>query len=210
MKNLLPRRELGRLFGDVTFREFSHKDMEEIKRMKPQTLFGLALSTWKRIVQFNLLPVSPEALAGDIERKDPEVHAKISKIIGAPVIKDISYVSAAVNGQGRNQRTVAEIFAVRVYPNNLHLADVEFERPVRPADGGAYKDMIGEYTGLFTKVAKNAIRYGKSQGCNYLLLAARSPYHAEIFAKAGFLMEDHIAESRAQELGIGIPMIRQL
>ncbi|MDA8078713.1 MAG: hypothetical protein M0Z79_07200 [Nitrospiraceae bacterium] len=210
MKNLLPRQELSRLFGEVTFREFAHKDMEEIRRMKPQTLFWLAFSTWKRIVQFNLLPVSAEALDDDIMRKDPEAHVKISKIIGAPVIKDISYVNAAVAGQDRNERTVAEIFAVRVYPNNLHLANVEFERPVRPAEHDAYKDMIGEYTDLFTKVAKNAIRYGKEQGCNYLLLTARLPYHAEIFARAGFLMEDHVSESHAQELGVGIPMIRQL
>lgn len=209
MRDIMPREELCRLFGsDIAFEEYTLKEMDAIKELKPHTLFGLTMTIWNRVVDFNLYPVNPSAVEKQVERKDPETYLRISRILGTDIIRDIYYSRGAI-GYDRCG-TISELFAAQVYPNNLYLADIEISRPERPGGNGEYKELIHAHVGLFHKLVENAVKFGKARRCNYLLLTAKSEYQVDIFARCGFLLETPTTESRTRQYEMGTPMIRQL
>lgn len=209
LRDILPKEEMYRLFdGGITFEEYTFKDIDSIKEMKAHILFGLTMYVWNRIVRFNLVEVDPSAVTDYIERKDPDIYRKASSILGADIIKDLYYVKGQIEGASNDSMTVSELLAARIYPNNLHLADISFILPEKTPSKGDYNDPDLQHEYLLYKLIDNAVRYGKSKGCNYLMLTLKSSHYVKIFSKCGFMLEDPLTETKSVELGMGIPMLK--
>ena len=194
----------------ITFEEYTLNDIDRIKQIKSHVLFGLTLYVLDRIIRFNLAPVDPLDVADYIQRKDPDIYKKASKLLGADIIRDLYYGKGETESDSTGNMTVTELLAAHIYPNNLHLADISFILPEKPLSKGDYNDPNLQHEYLLYKLIDNAIRYGKSKGCNYLMLTLKSSHHVKIFSKCGFMLEDPLTETRSVELGMGIPMLKMI
>lgn len=211
MKDILPKEEICRFIDKgIFFNEYSLKDIDMIKDMKSHILSGMTMNVWNWIVRFNLLPASTSLMNDYFSFEDPEAYKKISKILGTNIIKDIYYVRAELDDPLLRDIKVAELFSACVYPNNLYLADFDFTILNGLFAKGMYGYRFQDQKVLLNKLIDNAMDYGRSKGCNYLMLAARTSDHIENFVKRGFVLEDPVIESFALKHGLGVPMVRQL
>src|SRR5574337_1613613 len=122
LREVMPVDALKARFPDILAKEISGlANMPTFEREHAKELVNLALHQWDRIVAFGPDDIDPMAIAKWVEREDPGLCRRVSKILGRPLVQDILYAEMSVR-RGSEAVTVAEIMVAHLYPGDLHLA----------------------------------------------------------------------------------------
>jgi GNAT superfamily N-acetyltransferase len=206
---ILPVAALRQRFPELWVEEYGRGQIADIVRLKGPAMHGMALSIWNRVVSFRTDAVDPQAIAKWVRTEDPRLHQRIERIIGKRVIQDLYYGHAKLDVNGE-ALTVAEATVACVYPNDLHIADVEFSNPHQPIPEAERLYQYQHYRGLgllssFLQAAEAA---AKRMGCRNLTLTAADGGLMDMFAGYGFHVEESWIGQQAHQSGFGFPMER--
>jgi len=210
LDRVFPKQEIVNRFGaDLIFEELGKSDLAEIARRNRACVFGIAASAWNRIVVKQWHNVRPTQFAAYFQKGDPDLHAAISRLIQAEVIRDIYSVKVWRKPKQANS-LIAELIVAWVYRNDLHLADVTFRNPDRPIPTRLrrFADQHYEGLGLLPRLLEGLQRKAVNLGCEQLTLTAARRDQVGLFSRHGFLVEDSESGRILLELGAGIPMER--
>jgi len=212
LNEVLPKKQLVEHFGgNVVFEEYGKSDFRTIAAKVPNCFHGLAANVWNRIVFRGWNAVDPQQLAPYFQTTDPNLHAAISEIIGAEVIRDIYYVKGWKKPK-KTTNLIVEMLVAWVYRNDLQLGDITFRDPARPIPRRLRKFVDQEYQGLglLPTLMENLRRKAEELGCEQLTLTAARKDQVNLFGRFGFVVENTISGRMAMRLGLGIPMERNV
>ena len=213
MDSLLLKEELQSRFDKpVDIQEYGIADLDRIIKLLPKPMWAIGLNVWGRIVYCGLNEVNIYAIEEYVAAEDPRLFEEIGKIIEQDVIKDIYLLQAQVQDSSLPYATVAQVLAARVYPNDLHFADVTFTNPYRPIAPEKRKFTYQEYEGLgllgtvIDRIEKEAV----SESCYYLTLTAAAIDLVPLFSQYGFTVENSPIAEMGLENGQCIPMEKRI
>ncbi len=213
LEKIFPRDELKRKFKkEISFVELGLSDFHTLKRDVPIKIHSLGLNIWDRIVQYQLKPVLPQAIANFVESEDPNICEEISRLIGEKVVKDLYYVKGEIKDPSLDRKTCAEFLTAHIYPNNIHLTDIEFSDPYKPLSMTERKYEFQDFAGLnlLGTLINNMVEVGKAVGCEYIVLSAAGVDLVPKFERHGFRVENTASGRQAMKDGVGPPMERKL
>lgn len=192
---------------------FDHKNknfevLDKIVKKEPMTVHGMSMNIWNRIVQYNLKMVNPMALAKEVDDRDPFIFRKISKIIREPILQEVVYCESKIIDPSLEYNTTYEIMIGKVFPNDIHLADIEISNPYQPIIESERKHPQQHYKGLglLKYQIDELISYCKKSNCGFLTLTASTKDQYNLFKKYGFEIEDNKVAKIGLEIGLGISM----
>lgn len=182
--------------GPVVIDQFGMPEMPDIVREFDQDLCNLALNVWNRIVQVEKRRVDPMSLASFINLKtgqhNPLMLGAIEQIIGEPVIKEIAFTHCRIEDDSLDDNTVARLFLARVYPNDLHIADVCYQNPFEPIpDGQGYEMQSYRGLGMLRETLERVEACARSRDCNFITLTAAGDDNYRLFSRYGFTRENN-------------------
>lgn len=206
--DVVPFTELKAMFGsDLTVREYGKADLGQIIKEKPLGMHALGGNIWNRVVTKQWAQVDPMQLRNHFQRKDPKLHAAISKVVGEDVIRDILYMKVW-RGVPRKANLVMELLVANVFRDDLHLGDVTFcdpDRPIAPIDR-IYEMQTHKGLGLLGILLQSMMRHAREKGQQQLTLTAADSDLVPLFQEHGFVVENSIAARMGLQLGMSIPM----
>ena len=190
---------------------YSNNDNDELSKLvkkEPMMMFEMSLSVWNRIIQFKLKDVNPNALSDYIDKQDPMIYREISRIICEPVFYEVLFFELKINDPKLRYNCIHEITVGRVFPNDIHLADIEFTNPYEPIPKFLAKspNQIFKGLGLLGQQIDRLVEYAKKNNCGFVTLTASSINEYELFKKYGFQLEDSDIAEIGLKSGSGIPM----
>ena len=188
----------------VRVKQYGGDEYEEIVKLEPEILGGLGLHSWNRIVQVEKREVDPYAVAPHIDRRSGigklSIIPFIGTVIGEPLIKDISLtvatiedrdLMAALDDYEFDEPTVAKLMLARVYPNNIHIADIYCQNPYQPIPESERRYAWSAYRGL-KMLGPTTVRleeYARAKGCEFLTLTAAADDLVPLFTTWDFALE---------------------
>ena len=189
-------------------------DLEKITKLEPQTINGIAMNVWNRIVGYKYRKVNPMELADFAN--DPCVHQMISKIIGEPVIKDIFYVHITVEDPALTDKEACHMILAHVFPNDIQIGDILMCNPYKPIPKNTTKHRFqkNEGFGVLKTILSNIDQVAHLRKCNYVTLTSASIDQYHLFSKYGFESEKNPSGRLFLELALaghgGVPMEKKL
>jgi hypothetical protein len=201
--DVIPTAEICERFPDgLKTTTLDYSQFGDICAADAATLSGSALNVWNRIVQRRLKPVDPMALGPYIDFDNAYLYKEIEKLIQEPVINDAAYFHAEFKGQ-----TVANVVLLSVFPNSLHLADVNFVDPAKPISISERK-RFQSYRGfaLLPKLISNMSGFAAEKGLDFLTLTAAYTGLIPVFERHGFSVEKNPMADLCVKSGECIPM----
>ena len=96
----------------------------------------------------------------------------------------------------------------KVFPNDIHLADIEISNPYEPILESERKHPQQHYKGwgLLKYQIDELTSYCKNSNCGFLTLTAATSDQFNLFKKYGFKIEDNKAAQIGLKIGYGISM----
>lgn len=192
---------------------FDHNDkhfkvLNTIVKKEPMTVHGMSMNVWNRIVQYKLKPVDPMAIAKEVDDQDPFIFRKISKIIREPILQEVFYCESKIIDTSLKYNTTYEIMIGKVFPNDIHLADIEISNPYQPIPKSERKHPQQHYKGLglLKDQIGRLIDYCYKSNCGFFTLTAATKDQYNLFRRYGFEIEDNEAAKIGLEIGLGISM----
>jgi GNAT superfamily N-acetyltransferase len=194
---------------NVIFHEIGLSNIDEIVKKKESCMFELGGGIWDKYVQVTP-DVDPMVLAHHFQTSNPYLYKEASIVIGTDTIKDIAYTFTEVNDPKTKYSKFSELLIAVLYPNILHISDIEFSNPSEPI---AEKDR--KYTfqafkglGLFGQLISNCIDYCKQEKIDRICLTAADIDLVPLFEKHGFTVDDTPTGRHGMEHGGSIPMTK--
>lgn len=183
-----------------------------LAKKNPDVLFSSAMTVWNRIVSNNLFPVDSMAVAKFASSHDPQVHRKISQIIGENIIKAFVYTKCQIDDEDLDYKTVCEFVIFELYPNILHLGDITFSDPYKPISNEEKKFEHQDFEGLgmLSSLMNNINEYAKQKSFDYITLTSASKDQIPLFKKYGFTPENNAFTNQALNIGYSIPMEKKI
>ncbi|GAA3946794.1 hypothetical protein GO495_27330 [Chitinophaga oryziterrae] len=210
LSNILQIQDLRTLFPDVRERSFlQKKDLYIIQQNYNDKLHALGLHQWDRICEWGPAKVEKFAIAEYARTGKPGIIAAIDDLISAPLVIDIIYHHFTVERNGRDM-TVAEIMIAHLYPNELHLSDVEFsnpDKPLPPNKQRRYQEFEG--LGLLKPTIQGLLQTARDLNCRALTLTAADLGLMKLFTTLGFSISDTFIGRRCKansNITEGFPM----
>lgn len=180
----------------------------KLKSERPGTLFNIGANVWGRTVYFYRPDIDLHAMR--IETlDDPTVIDTMESIIGAKVIKNITFTECTVDGVAPELGVVARLSLAHVYRNDLHLADVFFRNPFKPIPPQLQKHgRRYEGLGLLDTVMNRLEDYAKKQSVEFITLTAADDSLVKKFGEYGFRIQNspYGSEYRLMEKPITPPL----
>lgn len=210
--DLLPKEAIiGRFSRPVVFDDFGAEQLNEIFLRKPASMFELGLTVWTHHLEIDR-EMDPYALAQFVDRDDPRLIHHIADLIGQPVLHDIQYSVGHVQDSQLSDTVAAEILAAFVYPNYLHISDIQFSNPYEPISEGRRRYQFKRFTGLnlFGELLDKTLAVGRDIGATHLSLTAAGADLLPFFQRFGFEVENNAAGSAGVANGTSTPMRRAL
>jgi hypothetical protein len=211
MEEIYPVCELQQKFKtDVCFDYYFMKDIDAIAELEPHCLCEIGGNAWMHYIESGA-KVDPRKLSDHFDKGNPFLFREVEKVLKRKVIQDIMLVHAKVQDPELDHKICGQLLLARVYPNNLHISDVEFSNPYKPVTEGDKKYHFHEYRslGLFVILLKNIIAYGKLNRIAKITLSAASDHQIKYFKSHGFSIESNSFAKDAIEHGMSIPMERK-
>ena len=205
MNPILPIQEIESLFDKPVRVEHMGMDrFSEIVARDSDGILKTAFAVWKRHVRQNP-SINPNAVHEHIQKYGGTFFEGASAILGQPIIKDIEFSRCKVDDPNLDNQFVAYLLAAHVFPNNLHLADLNLVNPYKPIPPKLRKYKLRKYKGLglTATVLAKAEAFANSQQCDYLTLTAAADDLVPMFFKLGFVLEDEDVASLAMEKKVG-------
>lgn len=201
ISDILPFDEIeGRFDKPVRLEQMGMDQFAEVATRDPAGLLNAVFTVWQRYSRQH-----PETGAGaprDYIRKHGGGFLEaVQAIIGEPVVRDISYSRCTIDDPQLEENLVAYLLVARVYPNEVHIADMSFTNPYKPIDPARRKFTFQRYKGLrlLGSLLARVEAYAAQHGCDYLTLNAGTDDLVPLFSKFGFTVEDGQATSLAME-----------
>lgn len=196
--------------NDVVIEYYGMNDIEEIAELEPGCLFEIGANAWMHYVESGA-KVDPQKLYRYFGEQEPLIYRRVEKVMKRRVIQDIVLIHANVDDNSLDRKVCGQLLLARVYPNNLHISDVEFSNPYEPVEASAQNYSYHEYRslGLFSELLSNILKIGKANKISKITLSAASTDQVSYFQKHGFSMEDTEFAKQAFEADSGIPMERK-
>ena len=196
----------------VIVNEYGIEDLDRVLQEETSTMIGVCMNVWNRIVHYGYKQVDPQAVTDLYVNSDPALVGEITKIVGEELIKDLYYVNCQIDDDTLEYTTASKMLLTHVYPNDIHLGDIEFCNPYRPVPKLDRKTRFHHYEGLglLNQLMENMEAYARTKQCDYLTLTASSLEHMPLFEKYGFTLEDNPSAKEFLKHGNGIPMEKKL
>jgi hypothetical protein len=201
MNAILPFDQIVKRFDKpVRLEQLGMDRFAEVATRDPNGLLNAAFTVWQRYVRKH-----PEANAGavrdHIRQHGGDFLDAVQATIGEPVIRDISFSRCTLDDPQLEENLVAYLLVARVYPNDVHIADMNFMNPYLPIAPERRKFKFQRYKGLslLGALLSRVEAYAAVHGCEYLTLNAATDDLVPLFSKFGFSVEDGQATSLAME-----------
>ena len=171
----------------------------------------MGLTVWDTIITRRLHQVSPQAVSRYVDDNDPKVIQAIQHLLNRRIIYDAYYAHATSLVDGKPS-TVSEVLVGHVYPDMIHIADLEFSDPNAPipADQRHYPMTKYRGLGLLGSFIDNVVSVARSVGASEITLSAPTPDHVSLYERHGFAIPDTPRAAIARQADQGFPMIRKV
>jgi hypothetical protein len=211
LKKIFPAKRLKGMFTDVSIINRGKKDWHELCDEKPHAMHEIGMTIWDLIVTRGTDDVDPMAMADSVTTADPQVAVKIKKLLQKPVMFDLYYGKASAEFNGKRE-TIAEVLAAHIYPNELHLADVEFRDPSKPIAKNKRRYPLTRFKGLglLDSLMDSLESEANARECTSVTLTAATSDHVPLFKKYGFEVPDTPRGKLGEMFGLGIPMVKRI
>ena len=210
MEEIYPAEELQDKFeAEVTLEYYFMEDVDTIAKLEPNCLCEIGGNSWMHYIESGA-KVNPRKLSKHFDSGNPFLFKEVEKVMKRKVLQDIMLVHAKVQDPELENNICGQLLLARVYPNNLHISDVEFSNPYEPVPENEKKHHFHEYRslGLFAKLLVNIIAYGKKNRISNVTLSAASDHQIKYFKSHGFSIENNNFAKDALEHDVSIPMVR--
>ncbi len=201
MNDILPFGEIEKRFEKPVYLEqMGMERFAEVAVRDPNGLLNAAFTVWQRYVRKH-----PETHVGAvrdfIRQHGGDFLDAVQALIGEPIIRDLSFSRCTIDDAALDEHLVAYLLVARVYPNDVHIADMNFVNPYMPIDPDRRKFKFQRYKGLrlLGALLARTEAYAAEHGCQYLTLTAATDDLVPLFGKFGFTVEDGQATSLAME-----------
>lgn len=173
---------------------------EEVAARDPNGLLSAAFTVWQRYSRHNRA-TDAGAVRDYIRQHGGDFLEAVQAIIGAPVIRDLQFSRCTIDDSQLDDRVVAYLLVARVYPNDMHIADLSFVNPYKPIPPEHRRFKFQKYKGLHLlgTVLARVEQYAVDHECRYMTLTAATDDLVPLFGKFGFVVEDGQATSLAME-----------
>lgn len=211
MEEIYPTKDIQEKFeADVIFDYYFLKDINAIAELEPNCLCEIGGNAWMHYIESGA-KVDPRKLSEHFDNGNPFLFREVEKVMKRKVLQDIMLVHAKVKDTELERNICGQLLLARVYPNNLHISDVEFSNPYEPVPENEKKHHFHEYRslGLFSTLLLNIITYGKKNRISKITLSAASDHQIKYFESHGFSIEKNNFAKEALEHGMSIPMVRK-
>jgi hypothetical protein len=198
---MLPFEEItGRFDKPILLEELGLDDLAEVERRDPTSLASTAFTVWQRHVRQHP-SVEVCAVRDHIRQHGGGYLEGVQALIGQPVVRDLAYARCTIDDPALEERLVAYLLVAHVYPNDVHIADMNFMNPYMPIRPERRRFKSQRYKGLhlLASVLARAEAYAAEHDCDYLTLNAADDDLVPLFCKFGFTVEDGLATSLAME-----------
>ncbi len=198
---ILPFEEIVNRFEKPILREeLSLDQFAEVERRDPAGLASTAFTVWQRHVRSNP-GIELGAVRDHIRRHGGSYLEGVQALIGQPILRNLAFSRCTVDDPELDERLVAYLLVAHVYPNDLHIADMNFMNPYMPIRPERRRFKSQRYKGLhlLSNVLARAEAYAAQHGCEYVTLTAADDDLVPLFSKFGFVVEDSLATGLAME-----------
>lgn len=206
LHTIFPEDGVRTAIPEATFTSFGLKNLPSIATLKPQTMFELGLTTWHAAMMSRQFSVAPNILGDLVDRREPHLLKYVSRVLNQKVLFDLSYRLANVPGTGTIQPKT-QILVAHVFPNRIHIGDVQLLDPRKPKGGvDADDDQSHESLRLLGPAIENAMKAAHDVGADQITLTAANRGLVSVFGRHGFAVERSPFAEQAMAMGVGIPM----
>lgn len=208
LKEVYPLERITEKFDSpVSVEYYGIDDVNRIAELEPNCLFELGANAWMHYVESGA-KVNPKKLAKFFDANDPLIFKRVEKEMKRKVVQDILLIHASVEDDALERKICGQLLLARVFPNNLHISDVEFSNPYKPVSSEEQKYHFHDYRslGLFATLLANIVALGKANKISKVTLSAASIDQVPYFKKHGFKVEDTEFAKGAIANEMSIPM----
>ncbi len=208
LADAVPRELFIPLFEQVEEKVLA-KDWATFQKVKPEQVPGICMFVWDEMVHRKATS-SPFKIAPYMENGFKGVAPFVAKELGKPIATEAFSVS--YYNEVTPKLSFVDVSLVRCYPNDIHIADVEFSDNRRPLHAGnKTKGSTNRgYHGLhiFGEFVERLHAIAKEKGVERIsLMVADAPLYP-VFKKYGFeVSPTKMAQMAFKMAGTGFPMI---
>ncbi|MBI3837742.1 MAG: hypothetical protein HY288_07385 [Planctomycetia bacterium] len=205
MNSILPIDQIESLFDKpIRVEQMGLDRFGDIAVRDPDGVRKTAFAVWSRHVRKNP-STNPDAVHEHIQKHGGTFLEGASVIVGEPIIKDIAFSRCKIDDPALDNQFVAYLLVARVFPNDLHIADLNLVNPYKPIPPKLrrYKFRKFKGLGLSGTVLARAEAFAVSKQCDYVTLTAADDDLVPLFRRFGFVLEDDEVANLAMEKKVG-------
>ncbi len=215
LEEILPIENIRNKFPGVQLSTIGGRQkLPELERQISDKLHHIGMQQWDRLLE-NKVSLRSIDISDYANNSKAGVLKFISNKIAQPLVKDISYqrATAILNGQ---EEIIAEILIAHLYPNDLHLADIEYKDPNKPLPEDqviGFKKYKG--LGLIEDTIERLKKVGKELGCSTITLTAANIPLKNLFSRYGFRVSNtrvgrfHKEQGTELTIPMDLPIIKE-
>ncbi|HHQ6559108.1 TPA: hypothetical protein ACSTJ0_003730 [Serratia fonticola] len=208
--NIFPKNEVFDYFnGNVIVNTYGIEDINEIIKLKPDSVFQTGGRSWDRYVHMNDYK-NPKLLKQHFINRNPLLYKEVERVVGERCLNDISYVNAVVSDPELPDPMSAELLIASIYPNELHIADIQLLDPYQPINPQKYDFQPYKGLGILNIVIDNCIKYCLENKIGLLTLVAANKELISVFERHGFNVENSPSGKLGMQLNMSIPMVLEI
>ena len=205
MNTILPIEQIESLFDKpIRLEQMGMDRFEDIFARDRDGVLKMTFAIWSRHVRRNP-STNPDAVGDHVHKHGGTFLDGASAVIGEPIIKDIEFSRCKIDDPALDNQFVAYLLVARVFPNDLHIADLNLVNPYKLIPPKLRKHKLRKFKGLGLAgtVLARAEAFAVSKQCDYVTLTAAADDLVPLFGKFGFVLEDDEVASLAMEKKVG-------
>jgi hypothetical protein len=185
-------------------------NLSEIARQEPECLRDIGEQAWIHYM-VEVTKIKFKKLCSYFDESDPFLFRQVETLIKQKVIQDIVLFRSRVVDHALTKSLCGKLLLARTYPNNIHIADVEFSNPYKPVRKNERRYSCHEFRslGLFSTLFDNILRHRKKNKISKITLSVPSLDQTKYFEGHGFSIEKTEFSKHQIASGMSIPMERQ-
>lgn len=197
LSDAVPRDRFIPMFDDVR-EEIVATDIDALEAHRPNDVVGVSLYVWDEMVHrgvtkepFKIAPIINSGMVG--------IYDFVRKELGREPVTDV-YSTRFFNEIDPTMSFV-DVTLLQCFPDDIHIADVEFADNRRPIDDTAPVKGARNYHGLniFDDFLERLKGVARDRGAGRLSLMVGGPGLYEVFARHGFKVGDSVMAQMAFE-----------
>ncbi len=195
LSDTVPRDRFIPLFKDVR-EELIATDIKTLEQQRPSDVIGISLYVWDEMVHRGITD-EPFKISPIINNNMVGIYDFIRKELGNEPVTDV-YSTRFFNEVDPSMSFV-DVTLLQCFPDDIHIADVEFADNRRPVDDAPPVKGTRNYHGLhiFDDFLERLKGVAKGRGVGRLSLMVGGPGLYEVFARHGFKIGESVMAQMA-------------